>query len=419
MKVPHGGVKTAGMDPSWVKEKDNTQNTLKPPGLLFADDCAALCGGIADAKTLVELMGDWAKKFGMVFGVNTEGTKTALAVFGPTPEARQTLEEELAKMELKLTNKLIPIVKMYVYLGIPIHVCSVKLVDFSKMAGKEWGQKMGKRLKGISRILSSRRFPRVIGIRLIQAVVLAGYGGELFGGSVSRMAPLTSRFHRACRLLVGQGARLTSDKVLATELGLESPYSSSARARSRAMAKWTESYGVIRDLIASPATYSWSYAIVSWLHRYHPESELSNTMSIDGDGRRTVVIPPLVPTGHEHLTAREKMKATGDYHSNWAKEAIKVKAVRKAITLSEKYYNSHGFVTSRRYLNSLDLEAAEQTSLLKFRLRLVLTTKELRQRAAACGNDDLREAMATFNDCCALCSKPPDGGDIVTHFLLD
>jgi hypothetical protein len=231
------------------------------PGLLFADDAAALAESDQALQTALDGVSTWASTWGMSFGISKCGILRVLPS-GP-PAAAPALR-------LTLQGSPVPVVQEYLYLGTLL----TSDLDLRVMASHR-ATKARNVLAGMARFLRSHRIPLRTRLLVIKAVLVptALYGAELWGMQQARVAPHQAVVDSALRMLIGSGTHFRGicRSSLQRELSLPPLHVLASTRRLRLLQKLPELVtwgGVLRTQRAPSAKGSWLAGTQTWLKSF-------------------------------------------------------------------------------------------------------------------------------------------------------
>jgi exonuclease III len=196
----------------------------KIPGLLYADDSGLCAESRDDLQEMLDVVGNWATKWGMSFGI----AKCGVFVVNGDME---TLKENPPTLH----GAVLPVVDKYTYLGVPLNseMNLDKVVSDREVKAKA-------ALETLRGMLSNKLVP--LGAKLtalkncLHPVVC--FGGEVLGMNQMRVAGLQSVLNSALRTVVGVSATACAPEVLHKELGVSSVHETMSGAKARAIKKY-------------------------------------------------------------------------------------------------------------------------------------------------------------------------------------
>jgi hypothetical protein len=199
------------------------------PGLLFADDTVLLAESAVELQASLDLVGRWAAANGMEFGI----AKCGVMAIG----------DEMPEEDFVLGGHIVPRVHEYKYLGVFFN----DELALEKMARGRVGKAVGL-LATLTPFLTGN-LPITLKWDVLRSNVIPmlAYGGEIFGMSKVRVAPLDRILSKAMAGLTRGWGRAARDSLLA-ELDLPTVHGVTSTMRRRALGKYPELRTVIGDL---------------------------------------------------------------------------------------------------------------------------------------------------------------------------
>jgi exonuclease III len=253
------------------------------PGLLFADDAVVLAGSLDQQALVLQRVSTWSARWHMT--VNQ--SKCGVILFTPFRHSAVTHDLLVDRMTNKvpetlfLQGSVVPVVSQYTYLGCVIdNELSLKTVVLDR------AEKARRSMMALVPFLSNHTIPlhlrTVVFVGTVMACAL--YGAELWGGSLTRVAPIQRVINQGLRLLVGSRMNSSMPSMLAVwrELNCPPVHGKALVQRFRAICKYPSLHTWVSVLMAqSPSRearrFSWvqsSKAVESrvrtWAAAAHP-----------------------------------------------------------------------------------------------------------------------------------------------------
>jgi hypothetical protein len=269
----------------------DVENVSTLSDLKFADDLVVLSDSLCGLDTALFNIEQWCAENGMELNARKCG---AMVVFGD-----EAARAELEAAELQTQGGArIPVVREYRYLGVWVN----DELDLSRMVAARV-QAANLALHALMPMLRDHRVPIEQRFRSIKAFLLpvAQYGAELWGMSVTRVAPLRRVVDRALRACV-RGAKCVPLAPLYAEARIVPLHVFAAAARARALFKWRNSHTWAEVLVStrverqlgSVRAPTWSEGTRRWLRRMRlpqpPEDWQDRADDTTGQQTRKVVI---------------------------------------------------------------------------------------------------------------------------------
>ena len=223
-------------------------------GLMFADDTVIIADDYQDLVEKLAAIERWMSMNAM----EVNPSKCGVMVIKAKPS-------EAPIEPIMYNGEIIPIVEKYVYLGIEFN----NILDINMMS-KYRIDKSKQTLHQLSKTLANIRVPLGYRTMLIKSILVPtlNYGSEIFGMNEMRVNSLKRILDNAikCILKKSNFCRFRAYE----ELDVKPLYLSGATARTRGLKKWTESAGLISDLIRSQSDFkskqsTWIKASRRWL----------------------------------------------------------------------------------------------------------------------------------------------------------
>ena len=234
-------------------------------GLLFADDLVLICSNRRRLRQALELVQSWADVNEMRFGVG----KCGVMGFGAGATERLQRNPD----QFRLGDERVPLVDVYVYLGLPF----TSPLSLPRMAASR-AEKGQRALNAVQGALSCVSIPIALRVKIVKAIIVPvlTYGGELWGMQEERSLAPQRVLSQALRLLVRLGSK--NSQVSAAALGLEFDippvYASVCAARARGYRKYGELRTTVSTLVRSPVALprrTWVTSTRWWIRRFCPE----------------------------------------------------------------------------------------------------------------------------------------------------
>jgi exonuclease III len=194
--------------------------------LIYADDLVIFADSMEVLHRRAAALSKWTEDNQMAFGVRKCGVM-----------AHNTGDDSWMNEEVRLGDKIVPMVKRYTYLGVVVNseMCLEKVVESRVMAG------LGA-LALVRNFLRLHTIPVSMRIRVVQSMLspVINYAGELLGFSVALVRPLQRVMDRALRLALGlkETSKGCKAEVLYRQCGVPPVFASMSALRYRAYLKY-------------------------------------------------------------------------------------------------------------------------------------------------------------------------------------
>jgi hypothetical protein len=204
----------------------------------------------------------------MAFGVNAEGDKSAVMVFGVSEEEQMQLAQH---SPWSVDGVALPVVSEYRYLGVHLN----NKLDFARTARRQ-AERAERALGGLMPALTNREVPVSVKLQLVRALLMpvCRWGGEIFGMNGSWVRAAHKVLTRALRYCFGVYKGQVNDAALYAEAKIPPLYAAWAAQRARAWVKYrgapTLVGTVLQSRYAAPrgSDGTWSAKTSTWVKRY-------------------------------------------------------------------------------------------------------------------------------------------------------
>lgn len=239
------------------------------PGLLFADDAVVLAATERSLEEDLRRVDAWCTRWRM----RLNRSKCGVLRVGCAGSGVQSIAG-------------IPVVSSYTYLGV---VIDESLSQHTMVRGRRDAARNA--LQAMQALLLRRAVPVAVKLPLIRSalVPVATYGCELFGMNTARVAPLSAVVDRGMQMVLGC-TRSFCRRVAYEELGIEPVPVRAAKARMRAVLKWSGLQTRMADMVAAVPRQrrcAWVTQTQRWVRRFARNTE-------------------------QYATARDKIRAVGE-----------------------------------------------------------------------------------------------------------
>lgn len=236
------------------------------PGLLFADDAAALADSAEDLSRILGKVVHWSEVNEMSFGVD----KCGLMVFNKDP-LDSDKEVYLNNADLfSIHGESIPIVNHYIYLGLKF----TEDLSLGKMATDRLnkGRKAIYSLEPFFRCTTIPAHTKLLVLKMVPMQTIL-YGSEIWGMKLTRANAAQVAINRALRWILNFRGPLSliSTGILLKELDVLPISVEMNRRRARAYCKFRNMRTHIRDLVREPlrsTQKNWTTTTEMWLNRF-------------------------------------------------------------------------------------------------------------------------------------------------------
>ena len=229
-------------------------------GLLFADDTVILAESEKDLESKLITIEKWMDENSMEINPIKCGIMQIKAL------------NEVSSIEIKYKREKIPNVNKYVYLGIEFN----DQLDLKVMSEFRVHRGVSKAAT-LSNTLKNKKVPLEFKKMLIGGIIIpvVSYGSELFGMSEKRCSSLKKIVDRSLGMVLG--SKNFSRNRVYEEFDLKPIQVKAAASRARGFSKWSQSNGLIKDLIATSEAFksrkhTWSKTTRLWLKRFSLEN---------------------------------------------------------------------------------------------------------------------------------------------------
>ena len=243
---PHRPVRTAMRELGVrVPGHDRVDNQAPPPdrlvGLMFADDVVVLTESVANLVRMKRHMVEWAKRWGMVWGVPKCGIMLLTSAMAAGAARKAHLEHEfLGTAAGMIGGAQLPIVDRYEYLGLMV----TETLDWQAMANGRLHKGI-KVFEAMKPALRSAAIPLAARVALVKAIMLPTvlYGAEFWATSQTRVRMIWDLQKRAMRVLLLHSEHSTMIGLQAAyrELGMAPVY---ADCGARAVRLWVKAFAL-------------------------------------------------------------------------------------------------------------------------------------------------------------------------------
>jgi hypothetical protein len=234
-------------------------------GLLFADDMVLVAETVSQAQFQLDALGIWGTRWGMTFGVKSDGSKCAVLPIG------SYTTQEVDAVQLMLHGHRLPVVSRYQYLGIPITSdCSTEPARAEALA------RGTKALAKVRHLLANNTLPTMSRVLIFNNVVVnsAMYGVELWGGTRKACQGFSLLFTKGIRLVYGFKERQPcATYAMGLDIGVKPVYVRAISARIR-----------LYDKVKYGSLPCWLKILINHPHSGHTRSWVSLTEKL----RRTL-----------------------------------------------------------------------------------------------------------------------------------
>ena len=369
---------------------------IRVRGAMFADDAAYITGSLVDTEKACDRVTKWSEVNEMEVGIS----KCGLLEFPPTYKNEPNIikkpiytEKNRDRFRIKISDKDVPIVSKYEYLGLTIE----PTLDKRKIVEERF-QKMDRVIHQIRPLLSNTSIPIVMKRNVIMGVILPKllYGAEIYGMNKVLTQKAQTKMNKVLRYTCG--AQYNSPTVaLWGESKIPPICAIAAGRKARGYKKCATLRSYVKDLITAPfrhRKWTWISATKRWMNifgrRY--DDDLIQWTTIDDPK----ILRGIVQTAVQQRELRGKQRKKGDSGKN-------------STQYIHSQYGNNSLAKARVGFH-LDLQMG-QNLILRARIGTIYLAPQLAEKGAI---------AEEYKEKCPFCHTViPNEGETLEHMILE